>query len=134
MPLAQTITGVRAAIRGASVLATERTACAGTTSSIAWARAASASSPRARWRHRAVRPAGKGFRALRQMRGVCGIVLPERDLASGARAGQRQRRAPGACSNHSDVVERHEPKCSPSKRFAAQQLRHVADESPPLRG
>jgi hypothetical protein len=35
MPLAQTITGVRGAIKGASALATARTACAGTTSRMA---------------------------------------------------------------------------------------------------
>ena len=38
---------------------------------------------------------------------VGGVMLPQHDVAAGARASQRQRRSPGAATDHRDVVESH---------------------------
>jgi hypothetical protein len=62
----------------------------------------------------------------RELRGIGGIMLPQRDLPPGARAGQRQRGAPGAGADDRDAIEmalREEPgwndvtfRSSPRKR------------------
>jgi hypothetical protein len=45
----------------------------------------------ARCRRRSARRAETGFRAFGELRGIGGVMLPQRDLSPGARAGQRQR-------------------------------------------
>ena len=64
----------------------------------------------------------------RELRSVRGIALPQRDLPSGARAGERERAAPGAGADDRDVVEGHSGGATSLQRFAAQQFRYLADE------
>ena len=116
-----------------------RTAWAGTTSR-------SASAPRgfsdvARDGDAVIEPhAGQetAFALGLQRVGVGGVLLPQRDLAAGARAGQRQSRAPSAAADDRDVIESHflsalghgGHSVSPRKQFRnfADQSRRLADE------
>ena len=80
MPLAQAMTGVRGAIDAASALTTERIACAGTTSRIASARAASREI--AGHRDAVLDPHAAqelALALLRELLGVRRVVLPQRD-------------------------------------------------------
>ena len=90
----------------ASALTTERIACAGTTSRMASARAASPSSRVTLMLSSSFTP-GRNWlsRFFARLLGVAGVVLPQRHVAAGARAGQRQRRSPGAAAEHRDAFE-----------------------------
>ena len=108
MPLAQTISGVPAATTGASAVTTARIACAGTTSSSACARAARGGI--AGDGDGIVDPHAGQEQALalgRELRGVGGVVLPQRHVAAGARSRNRERGAPGSSSDDADVLIRH---------------------------
>ena len=109
MPLAQAIDRRAGRDRGAPApCATARIACAGTTSRIASARAAScevAWSPRCGVERTPGRNAAFAL-LLRAASAFAGVVRPQRDLAAGARGDVGERRAPGAAAEHRDALER----------------------------